>query len=123
MSATSWREIRIQVDVPLMEASPNYSQQHILNPYVVVLQILAVVRLRILATPLMADSNQIPPLYAGQPIPALISIQTSFHWGTKQDANHTLYHMRFDIEEMARDWLISGRKRGDFEAKVCTSFV
>ena len=28
--------------------------------------------------------------------------------------------MRFDIEEMVRDWLISGRKRGDFKAEVCT---
>lgn len=26
--------------------------------------------------------------------------------------------MRFDIEELVRDWLVSGRKRGDFEAKV-----
>ncbi|KAF8275107.1 trafficking protein particle complex subunit 10 [Lactarius quietus] len=103
-SDASWREIRIQVDVPLME-------------------ILAAVRLRILATPLLADSNKLPPLYAGQPIPALLSIQTSFHWGTKQDANHTSYQMRFDIEEMVRDWLISGRKRGDFEAKGGSEFT
>lgn len=86
-------------------------------------QILAAARLRILAAPLLADSNQLPPLYAGQPIPALLSIQTSFHWGTEQDADRTSYQMRFDVEEMVRDWLISGRKRGDFEAKVCTSFV
>lgn len=26
--------------------------------------------------------------------------------------------MRFDIEELVRDWLVSGRKRGDFEARV-----
>jgi hypothetical protein len=26
--------------------------------------------------------------------------------------------MRFDVEEMVRDWLIGGRKRGDFEATV-----
>lgn len=103
-SDDSWREIRIQVDVPLME-------------------ILAAVRLRILATPFLADSNQLPPLYAGQPIPALLSIQTTFHWGTKQDANHTSYQMRFDIEEMVRDWLISGRRRGDFEAKDGSVFT
>lgn len=29
--------------------------------------------------------------------------------------------MRFDIEELVRDWLVSGRKRGDFEAKVTLS--
>ncbi|KAH9063497.1 trafficking protein particle complex subunit 10 [Lactarius vividus] len=98
-SDASWREIRIQVDI------------------------LAAVRLRILATPSLEDSNQLPPLYAGQPIPALLSIQTSFHWGTKQDANHTSYQMRFDIEEMVRDWLISGRKRGDFEAKDGSVFT
>ncbi len=89
----------------------------------VVLQILAAVRLHILATQASADSDQLPPLYAGQPIPALLSIQTSFYWGTRQGVNHTSYQMRFDVEEMVRDWLISGRKRGDFEAKVCTSAV
>lgn len=26
--------------------------------------------------------------------------------------------MRFDVEEMVRDWLVSGRKRGDFAAKA-----
>ncbi|KAH9005086.1 hypothetical protein EDB86DRAFT_3061943 [Lactarius hatsudake] len=94
-SDASWREIRIQVDVPLMEAT----------------------------TPPLEDSNQLPPLYAGQPIPVLLSIQISFHWGTKQDANHKSYQMRFDIEELVRDWLISGRKRGDFEAKDGSVFT
>ncbi|KAI9446516.1 trafficking protein particle complex subunit 10 [Lactarius indigo] len=105
-SDASWWEIRIQVDVPLME-------------------ILAAVRLRILATPYLdlEDSNQLPPLYAGQPIPVLLSIQTSFHWGTKQDINRTSHQMRFNIEEMVRDWLISGRKRGDFEAKDGSVFT
>jgi hypothetical protein len=30
--------------------------------------------------------------------------------------------MRFDVEEMVREWLVSGRKRGDFAAKVTFSF-
>ena len=91
---------------------------------VVTLQILAAVRLRILATPFSADSpnstNQLPLLYAGQPVPALLSIQTSFHWDAKQeqDAGRRSYRMRFDIEEMVQDWLICGQKRGDFEAEV-----
>jgi trafficking protein particle complex subunit 10 len=84
---------------------------------VVTLQILAAVRLRILTTP--ESTNQLPPLYAGQPIRALLSIHTSFHWGAKRDAGRKSYQMRFDIEEMVRDWLISGKKRGDFEAQVC----
>ncbi|KAI0306635.1 hypothetical protein B0F90DRAFT_1691802 [Multifurca ochricompacta] len=94
----SWREIRIQVDVP----------------------ILAAVRLRLIPTLFSANSessDQMPPLYAGQPIPALLSIKTSFHWGKRQHASRKSYQMRFDIQEMVRDWLISGRKRGDFEAE------
>jgi hypothetical protein len=78
-------------------------------------------RFRILATPFSGESTQthpLPPLYAGQPIPALLSIQTFLHWGPKQDASRKTYHMRFDVEEMVRDWLIGGRKRGDFEATV-----
>ena len=89
---------------------------------VVMLQILAAVRFRILATPFSGEATPpthlLPPLYAGQPIPALLSIQTSFHWGTKQAAGPKSYQMRFDVEEMVRDWLIGGRKRGDFEATV-----
>jgi hypothetical protein len=27
--------------------------------------------------------------------------------------------MRYDVEERVKDWLVSGRKRGDFMAKVC----
>jgi trafficking protein particle complex subunit 10 len=86
-------------------------------------QILAAVHFRIVATGISTDSkspNQLPPLYAGQPISALISIRTSFQWGTRRDSGRKSYEMRFDIEEMVRDWLISGRKRGDFEAEVCT---
>jgi trafficking protein particle complex subunit 10 len=89
---------------------------------VVIPQILAAVHFRIAATDFSAGSGstiQLPPLYAGQPIPALISIHTSFHWGTSRDSGRGSYEMRFDIEEMVRDWLISGRKRGDFEAEVC----
>jgi hypothetical protein len=85
-------------------------------------QILAAVRFRVLASPFSTDpesADQLPPLYAGQPIPALLSIQTSFHWGTRQDTNRKSYRMRFDIAEMVQDWLISGRKRGDFVAEVC----
>lgn len=28
------------------------------------------------------------------------------------------YRMRFDVEELLSDWLVSGQKRGDFIAKV-----
>lgn len=35
-----------------------------------------------------------------------------------EDSDTTSYRMRFDIEEMSKDWLVSGRKRGDFIAVV-----
>ncbi|KAI9510228.1 trafficking protein particle complex subunit 10 [Russula earlei] len=85
--SSPWRELRIQVDVPVMD-------------------ILAAVQFRILMT----------PFHCG-PIPASLSIQTSFHWGTRARTGRKSYQMRFDIEEMVQDWLISGRKRGDFEAE------
>ena len=120
---SSWREIRIQVDVPLMDASFRHLLLNLSHVLTQIPQILAAVHFRIVATGLPADpesKNQLPPLYAGQPISALISIQTSFHWGTRRDSGRKSYEMRFDIEEMVRDWLISGRKRGDFKAEVCT---
>lgn len=30
------------------------------------------------------------------------------------------YSMRFDVKDMGKDWLISGQKKGDYEAKVRT---
>lgn len=93
---------------------------HILTR-VVILQILASVRFRILATSSTGESTPIhplPPLYAGQPISALLTIHASFHWGMKRDSSRKSYQMRFDVEEMVRDWLIGGRKRGDFEVTV-----
>jgi hypothetical protein len=113
-----WREIRIQVDVPLMSASTSHSYRGLTDlTLLVTLQILAAVRLRILTTP--DSSDQLPLLYAGQPIPASLSIQTSFHWDENQDAGRQSYQMRFEIQEMEQDWLISGQTCGDFEAEVC----
>ena len=54
-------------------------------------------------------------LYAGQPIHANLSIHTLFHWGGEKLPE---YSMRFDIEELVKDWLISGHKRGNFVAKA-----
>ncbi|KAF8894667.1 trafficking protein particle complex subunit 10 [Infundibulicybe gibba] len=96
-----WREIIIPVDVPHMN-------------------IVAAARIRILSTPFSsADHSQDDdalPLYAGQPISASLTIQTSFHWGSAPEERSRRYTMRFDVEEIARDWLVSGRKRGDFVA-------
>ena len=63
------------------------------------------------------------PLYAGQPIQVLLSINTSFHWGpgAHKGKKERTYKMRFDVEELLNDWLVSGQKRGDFLAKVRTA--
>ena len=59
-----------------------------------------------------------PSLYAGQPISANLTIKTSFHWGVNQSDPTLRYALRFNIEEMVREWLVSGPKRGDFVATV-----
>jgi len=56
-------------------------------------------------------------MYAGQPILAQVVIHNSFHWGSVGYENPE-FRMRYDVEERAKDWLVSGRKRGDFIAKV-----
>ena len=58
-----------------------------------------------------------PSLYAGQPIAANLTIRTSFHWGG-QNVSMRRCVLRFNVEEMVREWLISGPKRGDFLATV-----
>ncbi|KAG6845701.1 hypothetical protein H0H87_004962 [Tephrocybe sp. NHM501043] len=94
-----WREIQIPVDVPYMT-------------------IAASACVKILATP-FSDGSAKPgsmPLYAGQPISASLSIHTSFHWGSSVGDKERRYLLRYDVEEMAREWLVSGPKRGDFSA-------
>jgi trafficking protein particle complex subunit 10 len=82
-------------------------------------QINAAARLRLLPPTLIPKHKKSHSLYAGQPISAILSIDTSLHWGTEQSGNS--YMLRFDVEEMVRDWLVSGPKRGDFMAKVCVT--
>ncbi|CAA7265369.1 unnamed protein product [Cyclocybe aegerita] len=98
-SQGKWREIKIPVDVPFMN-------------------IVAAVHIRILSTPFAkeGESHQLPSLYAGQPISANLTIHTSFHWGSSSSDNKNRYLLRFNIEEMVREWLVSGPKRGDFIA-------
>ena len=64
---------------------------------------------------LEVDDPEKGTLYAGQPVSACLTIHASFHWGVNKCQQ---YAMRFDIEELVKDWLISGHKRGDFIARV-----
>ncbi|KJA20255.1 hypothetical protein HYPSUDRAFT_142413 [Hypholoma sublateritium FD-334 SS-4] len=95
-----WREIKIPVDVPFMN-------------------IVAAARIRIISTPFAKETlaEELPPLYAGQPISANLNIYTTFHWGLSPSDTNRQYILRFNIEEMVREWLVSGPKRGDFVAK------
>ncbi|PPQ67646.1 hypothetical protein CVT25_012674 [Psilocybe cyanescens] len=95
-----WREIKIPVDVPFMN-------------------IVAAARIRIISTPFAKNYEQhkLPSLYAGQPISAHLTLHTSFHWGSNPSDINRQYLLRFNIEEMVREWLVSGPKRGDFIAK------
>ncbi|GBE82036.1 hypothetical protein SCP_0404120 [Sparassis crispa] len=100
-----WREVIIPVDVPRMH-------------------ILAAARLQILPNPFSTVSvGKVPRLFAGQPISAVVSVTTSFHWAPAEDSNNETYHLRYDIEEMTQDWLVCGRKRGDFIAKDGQTFT
>ncbi|KAJ7063184.1 trafficking protein particle complex subunit 10 [Mycena amicta] len=92
-----WREIKIPVDVPFMN-------------------IVAGAGIRLIPPKSALSEHTTPSLYAGQPIPATLTIHTSFHWGSSVNDKQRSYMMRFDVEEMVRDWLVSGRKRGDFAA-------
>ena len=86
-------------------------------------QIVAAARIRILSTPFAERStSKSLPLYAGQPISAVLTINASFHWGSSADDKERTYILRYDIEELVKDWLVSGRKRGDFTATVWRYF-
>lgn len=101
----------IPVDLPFLNVSILY-----LNLFrkLIWSQIISAVRFQLPKS----SSGKPPTIYAGQPIPIEIQIKTSFHWGSKGDPEDD-FVMRYDIEELIKDWLVSGRKRGDFLAKVC----
>ncbi|KAI0736997.1 trafficking protein particle complex subunit 10 [Fomitopsis betulina] len=99
-----WRDIVIPVDVPQMH-------------------ILAAAQLRTFANPFTAKpSGQTPPLFAGQPISAMVTVTTSLHWAPLEDEEMDHYLLRYDIQDMTGDWLISGPKRGDFRAEDGSTF-
>ncbi|KAF8136643.1 trafficking protein particle complex subunit 10 [Boletus edulis] len=96
-SPCTWREIRIPVDVPRMNA-----------------------RIKIHSTPLEGPEKP-APIYAGQPISGTLSISTSLHWGDPESKLQK-YVLRYDIEERIKDWLVCGRKRGEFIARDGETF-
>lgn len=101
-----WREIIIPVDVPRMH-------------------ILAAAHLRVTPNPWVSPQakNAALPLFAGQPISAVVSVTTSFHWAPLEDEKPQGCLLRYDIEDMTGDWLVSGCKRSDFQAEDGSTFT
>ncbi|KIJ16879.1 hypothetical protein PAXINDRAFT_162498 [Paxillus involutus ATCC 200175] len=100
-----WREIKIPVDVPRMNiTAAAWIAIHTASPF---------------AGELHRD--KLTPIYAGQPISATLTIKTSLHWA-EQESKRWRYLLRYDVEERAKDWLVCGRKRGDFVAQDGETF-
>ncbi|KAF9227601.1 hypothetical protein BS17DRAFT_746219 [Gyrodon lividus] len=99
-----WREIRIPVDVPRMN-------------------ITAAAWIGIHMPPFAGEvhPDKLTPIYAGQPISATLFIKTSLHWA-EQESKRQRYLLRYDVEERVKDWLVCGRKRGDFVAQDGETF-
>lgn len=119
--SAEWREIIIPVDVPQMHVSRGLLSRDMRNS-IPRGQILAAASLQISSNPFSTDPAKALDLFAGQPIHAILTIRTSFHWAPIEDSDTQTYHMRFDVEEMSKDWLVSGRKRGDFVAVVSNAY-
>jgi len=84
------------------------------------MNIIAAARIKIHASPF--DSPENPALiYAGQPISGTLSIRTSLHWGDAESKRQK-YILRYDIEERIKEWLVCGRKRGEFIARDDETF-
>ncbi|KAJ3796702.1 trafficking protein particle complex subunit 10 [Lentinula aff. detonsa] len=92
-----WHDIRIPVDVPIMNI--------------------------VAAAQIKLSTQRDTALYAGQPIPATLVVRSSFHWGTSSNDKERQYMMQYDVEEMVKEWLVSGKKRGTFVATDAGTFI
>ncbi|KAI6045646.1 trafficking protein particle complex subunit 10 [Pisolithus marmoratus] len=99
-----WREMTIPVDVPRMN-------------------IVADAWIAVQPMPQTEESShtQLPPIYAGQALSATVCVTASLHWNDP-DNKRQRYRMRYDVEERTKDWLICGRKRGDFVVQDRSTF-
>lgn len=52
----------------------------------------------------------------GQPVTAAISIRSTFSWS--HSSSPTTLALVYDVTFKTEDWLVSGRKRGQFTAEV-----
>ncbi|EJD39309.1 hypothetical protein AURDEDRAFT_71368 [Auricularia subglabra TFB-10046 SS5] len=99
----TWREMVIPVDLPFMNVVAADS---------VLAQIISSAQIHMPSDPKDSD------LFAGRPITTRLAIHTSFHWGLANEAaKERGFKMRFDVDVPIADWLVCGRKRGEFLAK------
>ncbi|PAV23661.1 er to golgi transport-related protein [Pyrrhoderma noxium] len=102
-----WRKFTIPLDLPRLD-------------------ILATTHIDIRTNPFDKESANSKPyntIYAGQPVSATLSINTSMYWAGQDKKNAKEYKMRFLLEENIKDWLVSGQKRGDFVAKDGSTYT
>lgn len=99
-----WREMTMPVDVPKMN-------------------IVADAWIAIQPPPQAEElpRSQLPSIYAGQALSATVYITASLHWNDPENKRQR-YRMRYDVEERTKDWLICGRKRGDFLVQDKSTF-
>ncbi|KLO12624.1 hypothetical protein SCHPADRAFT_998021 [Schizopora paradoxa] len=105
LSDLGWRTFSIPVDLPQIDLLASTSIHVAENPFSTVPRAIG------------RKGN----LFAGQPFTAVVSVNVSCYWSGREDAANRPYRMRFEVDEMIRDWLISGQKRGEFCAKDGTT--
>ncbi|KAI6005747.1 trafficking protein particle complex subunit 10 [Pisolithus albus] len=99
-----WREMTIPVDVPKMNIVAD-----------------AWIAVRPYTQTEESPRGECPPIYAGEALSATVCITTSLHWNDSDNMRQR-YQMRYDVEERTKDWLICGRKRGDFVVQDKNTF-
>ncbi|KAI6036383.1 trafficking protein particle complex subunit 10 [Pisolithus microcarpus] len=99
-----WREMTIPVDIPKMNIVAD-----------------AWIAVRPYTQTEESPHSECPPIYAGQALSATVCITTSLHWNDPDNIRQR-YRMRYDVEERTKDWLICGRKRGDFVVQDKNTF-
>ena len=114
------------VDVPQMNVRTTLHPHHPSILSTVHSQILAAARLDLqISSDISSKNDAPPPIYAGQPVRAVLRVHTTLCWSDtspSSPAPSTTHRLRFDVAEHPRDWLVSGRVRGDFTARDGAAF-
>ncbi len=120
LSQLEWHTFTIPVDLPQIDVRLIYIT------YIIVLIVHVGSSSPLQASTLLKNPFSTEPragrktLYSPDSrLPAIVSVNVSCYWSGYEGASKRQYRMRFEVDEMIRDWLISGQKRGEFCAEVC----